>query len=116
MAAHAGLDVLEALAALAAAGGAEAREVVLLGLHVAVAVAAPVAERAGLHHHLVEGIVPAHAELLAEAHVLRGDGVVAQVEMRIALLEELHQPAGRDALRHRVAGARHDLWQVRSRG
>ena len=72
MGAHAGRNILEALAGLAAAGGAEAGEIVLRGLHVAGSVAVAVAERAGLEDHLVEGEIPANAELLAVPHVFDG--------------------------------------------
>jgi hypothetical protein len=105
--AHAGLDVLEALAVRAAAGGPEAGKIVLLRLHVA-----GVAQRAGFQDHLIEGHIPADAELLAKAHVLRGNAVVARIEPGVAQLQEGHQPAGRDALRHRISGPRHDLRQL----
>ena len=106
---HAGWNVLEALTRLAAAGGAEAGEIVLRRLHVAGPTTVAVAQRAGLEDHLIEGIVPAHAELLAEPHVLGGDALEAGTEVRIAAFEVFDETAGRDARRHCVLGAGLDI-------
>src|SRR4029078_1491911 len=71
--------VAEAFTVGTAAGGAEAGEVVLRGLHVAAE-----AERAGLEDHLEEGDIPPDAERLAVAHVLGGDILEARVNVRVA--------------------------------
>ena len=77
---HAGGDILEALARHAAAGRAEAGEVVLPGPHVA-----REREVVGLQQHLEEGIVPADAERLAVLLIERGDVAIARIELGVAL-------------------------------
>ena len=109
MGAHARRNVLEALARLAAAGGAEARKIVLCGLHVPVSAAVAVAQRAGLEDHLIEGVIPAYAELLAVPHVLDGNALEAGTEIGVAALQVFDETAGRHAHRHRVFGAGPDV-------
>ncbi len=110
--ANAGRDVPEAFTPHAAPGRTQAREVVLRRLDVAGAVAAPIAECARLDDHLIESVVPAKAEEFALPHVLRGDAVIARVELRVAKLEKCHQAAGCDAFRHRVARAGQQLRKI----
>ena len=83
---HAAGDVGEALAVPAAAGSAEAREVVLVGAYVT-----GIAQRACLEDHLEEGHVPADAELLAVAHVRGGEPVVAVAHARVARAQVRHE-------------------------
>ncbi len=103
----AALDVGEALAMAAAAGGAEAGEVVLVGADVA-----GVAQGAGLEDHLEEGDVPADAELLAEAHVLGGKSVEAVVDARIARAQVRHEASRGGAGGHLVGGGDLDLGKI----
>ena len=107
--AHARRNVLEALARLAAAGGAEAGKIVLGGLHVPVSAAVAVAQRAGLEDHLIERVIPAYAELLAVPHVLDGNALEAGTEIGVAALQVFDETAGRHARRHRVLGAAPDV-------
>ncbi len=98
------LHIGKAFASYASAGGAEAGEVVLRRPHIAGTTAVALeGQVAGLNHHLKECIVPAHPELLAMPHVLDGDLLEACVFLLIAGAKEGHQPAGRGALRHRIA-------------
>ena len=89
----AGRHVAEAFAARPAAGGAETGEVVLRWLDVTAE-----AQAARLEDHLEEGDVPAKAERLAVAHVLRSDALEARIEPRVARLQVRREAARRGAL------------------
>src|SRR5262245_3329068 len=112
MRAHPRGDVLETLAAFAAAGGAEAGEIVLLQLHIPGAVTVAEAQRARLEQHLVEGIVPAHAQRFADAHVFAGDAAEAWVELGVAAFQVGEEATGGDAGRHGVVAGGLDRRQV----
>src|SRR4029453_14440258 len=112
MRAHAGGDVLETLPVRAATGGAETGKIVLRRLHITGAVAVAEAERSGLEQHLIKGIIPAHAQRFAKAHVFARDGVEAGVEMRVAAFEVSEQAAGRDTGRHGIVAGGFDRRQV----
>ena len=107
MGGDAGGDVGEAFAVRAAAGGAEAGEVVLGRADVA-----GEAQGAGLEHHLEEGDVPADTELLAVAHVLGSDVVEAAVDLRIAGMQIRHQTTWRGAGRYFVGIRNSDFGKV----
>jgi hypothetical protein len=96
-------DILETLAPRPAPGGAEAREIILFGLHVAL-----VSEIAGFQQHLEERVVPANVQRLAVPHVIGCESVIARVELRIAFADVGNQPARRRTLWDAVALAGFD--------
>ena len=110
---HASVDVGVAVAGNAAAGGAEAGEIVLVRIDVApAAVALLVGEEIRLHRHLVECVVPPHVPALAVALVDIGDVGKARFHARVAALQEAHQALRSDAGRHLVLGRGADLRQA----
>src|SRR5690606_6965183 len=72
-------------------------EIVLDRPHAAIAIAVLEGETAGFYDHLIECVIPAHAELFAVAAVFGGNGVEARVEVGGSGFDQRHEAAGRYA-------------------
>ena len=90
-------DCLEALALNAAARCTQSGEVELFRADVA-----RVAQRIGFNDHLIEGHVPTDFELLAVAHVINAEILVALVQGWISRFQECANAPRSDAGRHLV--------------